>query len=385
MLRNVALRRTRLAALSAVQAAVAAVPTADPGIEVSELNVFPVREPVSRRAYSIVRARTRGGMTGYGECPSATPGEIARAIEVTRGAPATSFEVLARRSSELGSFGAAINMALLDVVGKAAKAPVYQLLGGPTRFKARALTPLAGDTDGALLASMKRATAAGYRAFLVPAPAPLSRNQGQAWVLATRKRLDALREAGGENVDFVLDGGGRLTPGDAASAATALEKFHLLWFDEPCPPTNLGAVKKISAENVTPVGFGRNILTGAGFQDLLREDAIDVIRPDISLNGITASRRMAAIAETYYIAAAPYHNGGPVATAAALQLAASLPNFFIQQIPLPEAEEDRRMRAEIAGAALESVKEGFAALPTGPGLGITVNEEALKKYREAAA
>ena len=382
MLRNIALRRARLAAL---QASAAGAPPREQGLEVSELTAFPVREPVSRRAYSIVRLRTRGGLTGYGECPGATPAEIARAVEAIRGAAATSYEVLARRLADLGGLGAAINMALLDIVGKSAKAPVYQVLGGPTRFKARALAPLTGDADGALGASMKRAAAAGYRAFLVPAPAPPSRNQGQAWIMATRKRLEALRGAGGEEVDFVLDGGGGLAPGDAASAAAALEKFHLLWFDEPCPPLNLGAVKKIAAENVTPIGFGRNIRAGAGFQDLLREDAIDVIRPDISLNGITAIRRMAAIAETYYIAAAPYHIRGPVATAAALHLAASLPNFFIQQIPLPEAEEDRRMRAEIAGAGLEAVKDGFAALPTGPGLGVTVNEEALKKYREATA
>jgi len=382
MQRNVVLRRARLAAL---QAPAASAPPREQELEVSELTAFPVREPVSRREYSVVRLRTRGGLAGYGECPSAAAAEIARAAEAIRGAPATSYQVLAQRMAGAGSLGAAINMALLDILGKATNAPVYQVLGGPTRFKARALAPLAGDADGPLVASMKRAAAAGYRAFLVPAPAPLARNQGQAWVMATRKRMDALREAGGEEVDFVLDGGGGLTPGDAASAATALEKFHLLWFDEPCALVNLGAVKKISAENVTPVGFGRNIRTGAEFQDLLREDALDVIRPDISLNGITAIRRMAAIAETYYVAAAPYHNGGPVATAAALHLAASLPNFFIQQIPLPEAEEDRRMRAEIAGAALETVKDGFAALPTGPGLGITVSEEALKKYRGATA
>ncbi len=381
MRRNVAVRRARLAAL---QASAGGAKPSEQRLEVSELTSFPVREPVSRRAYSIVRLRTRGGLTGYGECPGATPAEIVRAAEITRSAAATSYEVLARRLADLGGLGAAINMALLDAVGKAAEAPVYQILGGPTRFKARALAPLTGNTDTALIASMKRASAAGYRAFLVPAPPPLSRNQGQAWVMATRSRLDALRQGGGENVDFVLDGGGSLTPGDAASAASALEKFHLLWFDEPCPLVNLGAVKKISAENVTPIGFGRHVQTGAEFQDLLREDAIDVIRPGISLNGITAIRRMAAVAETYYIAAAPYHTGGPVATAAALHLAASLPNFFIQQIPLPEAEEDRRMRAEIAGAALETVKDGFAALPTGPGLGIAVNEEALKKYREAA-
>ena len=108
------------------------------------------------------------------------------------------------------------------------------------------------------------------------------------------------------------------------------------------------------------------------------------MRPDISLNGISRIRQMAAIAESYYTAIAPFHNGGPVASAAAFQLAASLPNFFIQQIPLPQAEQDRKMRAAVAGN-IESVKDGFAVLPTGPGLGITVSEKALEEYKERAA
>ena len=93
---------------------------------------------------------------------------------------------------------------------------------------------------------------------------------------------------------------------------------------------------------------------------------------------------MAAIAESYYVAVAPYHNGGPVASAAAFQLAASLPNFFIQQIPLPQAEQDRKMRLAIAGN-VEVVKDGFAVLPSGPGLGISVDEKALDEYKERAA
>ena len=379
---NVALRRARLATAGVLQGASAAAAASDKELRIQETQAFVVREPVSRRSYTVVRLRTFSGLTGYGECSGDLSGEILRARPVIE-APATSYEVLAARLADMGGLGGAINMALLDIVGKAAKAPVYQVLGGPTRFKARALVPLAGESDAALIDSMKRAASAGYRAFMVPAPPVTFRNQGQAWVQATRKRLEALRGAGGEQVDFVLDGAGRFVPGDAAMAAADLEKFHLLWFDEPCPYLNLGAVKKIAGESVTPLGFGRNIRSGADFQNLLREDAIDVIRPDISLNGISAIRRMAVIAETYYVAAAPYHDGGPIATAAALHLAASLPNFFIQQIPLPEAEQDRRMRAEIAGAGLETVKDGFAALPTGPGLGITVNEEALKKYREA--
>jgi galactonate dehydratase len=164
-----------------------------------------------------------------------------------------------------------------------------------------------------------------------------------------------------------------------------MESWHLLWFDEPCPASNLAAIRKLAAENVTPLGFGSGVHHAGGFQDLLREDAVDIVRPDLARHGITEIRRIAALAETYYIAAAPYHAGGPVATAAALHLAASLPNFFVQQFPFPEAPADRDMRAAIAGDSVEKVRDGYFALPTGPGLGITVNEQALEQHQERAA
>ena len=92
---------------------------------------------------------------------------------------------------------------------------------------------------------------------------------------------------------------------------------------------------RIASENVTPVGFGRFAAEAGVFQDLLRSDAVDVVRPDLARHGITQVRRIAAVAEPYYVAVAPFHDGGPIATAAALNLAASLPNFFIQQVPYP--------------------------------------------------
>jgi galactonate dehydratase len=276
-------------------------------------------------------------------------------------------------------------MALLDVIGQFAKAPVYHILGGPTRNKARAITALEGDSDEALLSSMKRAQQAGYRAFLVPLPPVAAPNQGQAFVHNTRKRMESLRAAGGDALDFVLDGAESLSPGDAASLCSALERFHLLWFDEPCRISNLSGLVKISSESVTPLGFGRGIAQGGQFQDLLRQEAVDVLRPDVSSNGISGIRKIAALAETYYVALAPHHDGGPIATAAALHLAASIPNFFIQQIPFPVAEEDRRMRAALISRTIEEVKDGFVELPRGPGLGISVSEDALQKYKENAA
>jgi galactonate dehydratase len=133
---------------------------------------------------------------------------------------------------------------------------------------------------------------------------------------------------------------------------------------------------------VTPIGLGRHAREPNSIQDLLREEVVDIIRPDIGRNGISQIRRMAAIAETYYVPVGPTHEGGPISTAAALHLAAALPNFFIQEIPLPEAAADRQMRRELTAEPIETVQDGFAVLPVGAGLGINVNEQALAKYAE---
>ena len=380
-----ALRRARLASsLSAfyLQRDKAA---SDPEMNLAGIRVYPLREPRSGRRYTVLKVLTESGHFGFGECEPLSAPELAKAMQVATGKPATAYEVIRQQLLALPGLQAAINMALLDILGKKTKAPIYQVLGGPTRFKARASAVLDGETDEALVASMKEAQGAGFRAFLVPVPRVQARNQGQTFVQATHKRLDSLRTAGGDNVDFILDGAGSLSPGDASSLAHELERFHLLWFDEPCRLSNLAAARKIASETVTALGFGRHVHDAGTFQELLREELIDVLRPSLALNGISQIRKMAALAETYYAAVAPHHNGGPIATAASLHLAASLPNFFIQQIPLPAAEEDRRMRAELAGVSVERATAGFAGLPTGTGLGIAVNEDALEKYKERPA
>jgi galactonate dehydratase len=195
--------------------------------------------------------------------------------------------------------------------------------------------------------------------------------------------VETLRSAGGPQLDFVLDGGGQLTPGDAANVAMTLEPIHPLWFDEPVAIANARTIRKIADESVVPLGFGRDITEPSVYQELLRESLIDVVRPDIAREGISGSRRIAALAEPYYVAVAPHHEGGPIATAAALHLAASLPNFFIQHIPRPEAAADLEMRKALAGPSIEEIHDGFAALPSGPGLGIQVSEAALERYHAA--
>ena len=130
------------------------------------------------------------------------------------------------------------------------------------------------------------------------------------------------------------------------------------------------------------VGLGRSMHEISRFQDLLRWGAVDLLRPSLALNSVVKIRRMAAVAETHYVAVAPHHDGGPIATAAGIHLAASLPNSFIQQIPFPSSERDRAMRAELLSGNPETAKDGFAPLVNKPGFGIDVDEKALDRYSE---
>ena len=370
-------RRARLSGALAAQVA-AAAPSANPKFEITELRLFSIREPVSRRAYSVVRVRTRGGLTGFGEGPTVPAAQFSTVQQFWLGKSATAYAT----SAPALPLSGAVDMALLDIIGKACQAPVCRVLGGPTRNKVRAMASLSGSTPDENVASLKRVAAAGFHAYTVPAPSPSARNMGQAYERDLRKLVDALRSAGGEKMDFVLDGGARLTPGDAANVAMTLEPLHPLWFDEPVAIANTRTIRKIADESVVPLGFGRDITDPSVYQELLRESLIDVVRPDISREGISRCRRIAALAEPYYVAVAPHHEGGPIASAAAIHLAASLPNFFIQHFPFPEAA-DMQMRMELAGASVERVHDGFAALPSGPGLGIQLNESVLEKYHAA--
>jgi galactonate dehydratase len=335
----------------APQTAAATAKPAD--LDITEIRHFPVREPVSGTRYSLLRVKTRSGLTGWGECAPDSATDLKSLESGWTGKPAQHYASITPGTP----FAAALDIALLDIVGKACNAPVYRILGGPTRAKIRAYSS----------------------EHVVAVPEPLSRNQGKAY----QNRILALVDAVPANRDFILEGNGLLTSGDAASVATTVERKHPMWFDEPCAPSNLEAVRKISGETVVPLGFGRGIHDPGTFQAMLREGLVDLVRPELGFFGISGCKRIAALAETYYVAVAPRHDGGPVGTAAAIHLAASIPNFFIQHVPLRAAPEDMAMRREIVSTDIETSRNGFLALPKSPGLGISVDERALEKYHAA--
>ena len=107
---------------------------------------------------------------------------------------------------------------------------------------------------------------------------------------------------------------------------------------------------------------------------------IDVLRPYIGLHVISGLRQLASLAEAYYTAVAPFHRGGPIGTAAALQVAASIPNFVVQEVAFSTDKAERRMHVAFAGESVPQVVDGFFTLPTGPGLGLEIDEAALQEY-----
>src|SRR6266567_8254121 len=153
MIMPIVLRRARLVNQLAAAQAFSAMPAAASKPEITEILLYPVAEPVSRRQYSVVRVRTRGGITGFGEGPAVSAGQFAGVRQFWAGRPATSYVT----SGPALPLAGAMDMALLDIMGKAGKAPVFRLLGGPTRDKARVLVQLTGATPAEKTGGLSRA------------------------------------------------------------------------------------------------------------------------------------------------------------------------------------------------------------------------------------
>lgn len=344
-------------------------------MKITTLDVFALLEPGSARTYTLLKATSDQNLSGWGEAISVTPASLARARSVALGQEPSRYDVLTRQLAG-DPIAAALNMALLDLYGQEVKAPVFQILGGPTRFKIRALTPLArqGDREPLL--------AQGHRAFLVPIQLPTAITSRPNIVGRMADQFARLRQSSGDNVDFVPDGQALLPSAEAADLAVALEAYHPLWFDRPTREPNDEVLARIAAESTTPLGLGHHLSDFAPVQNYLRDGICDILRLSVNRLGITPLRRAAAIAETYYTAIAPHHTGGPVATAAALHLAASLPNFFIQEVPAVLDRETRRFRDELVGGTIESPTDGYFNLTTKPGLGLNVNESLVRRIAQ---
>ena len=275
---------------------------------------------------------------------------------------------------------ATIEIACWDIMGKLLAQPIYKLLGGAVRDKIKAYANgwyTVERTAQEFHAAARRVIERGYRALkLDPFGSgfyELDRNEKlQAVAL-----VEAVRDAIGPDAELLVEMHGRFNPATAIEMARELEPFKPSWIEEPVPPENLAALKKVAERVNVPVATGERIHTRYDYRQLFELQAADIIQPDIThFGGLLETKKLAAWAETYYMLLAPHNVGGPVSTAAALHLAAATPNFKIQEHFNDFAED----WVKAAAPGNPEVVDGFFALPQGPGLGVTLDEEVFRQH-----
>lgn len=328
------------------------------------------------------------------------------------------------RHTEYSTSGliSAIDTALWDIAGKLCNQPVYNLLGGAFREKIRSYSYIYDVKSGKARSREKdwfdvknvaenalQMAEEGFTALKLD-PVPLIHEESFS-KLAESKKLhgqeglqylnypyssfylnpfnmraehykqvdeicSAIRNAIGYGVDLLIGTHGQITTSSAIRLAKVLEKYDPLWFEEPVPPENTKEMAKVARSTSVPIATGERLSTVFDFTRLLEDGAASILQPDLgSCGGITECKKIASIAEGYYAQLAPHVWGGPVITAAALQIDACIPNFLIQE----SIYKGGGFFNEIVVEPL-SWEKGYYMVPKTPGIGIDLNTTALKKY-----
>lgn len=279
---------------------------------------------------------------------------------------------------------AGIDQALWDIKGKFYRAPVYELLGGAVRDRIRVYRGVGGESPEDVQASVKTALTAGYTAVKTSPTNELARVDSLDKVNAAVARVAAIREAGGDTLDFGIDFHGRVSKSMAKRLAAALEPYHPMFIEEPVLPEQNDALIEIARATTIPIATGERMYSRWDFRRLLELGCVDIVQPDLShAGGITEVRKIAAMAEAYDVALAPHCPLGPIALAASFQVDACTPNFLIQEQSLGLEYNQRGDLLRYLGDRSDfTYHEGYVALPKKPGLGIDIDET---KVREAAA
>jgi len=258
-----------------------------------------------------------------------------------------------------------IDQALWDIKGKALGVPVYELLGGPTRDRVRVYAH--GGTPEALRAGVAR----GFTAFKTgPARKRPSRYiETPAAVQYAAEQFAELRRAVGNDIDIGIDFHGETSPATAKLLIKALEPYQPMFVEEPVNCQEHDVMAEIARGTFLPIATGERVFTKWGFREVLEKKAATVLQPDLChAGGITEVRLIAGMAEAFYATIAPHNPLGPISLAAGVQMAASIPNFLCQeQVSLGEGYLKKPF----------TVRNGYLDLPTGPGLGIELDENAM--------
>lgn len=327
------------------------------------------------RNWLFVKVCTDEGIYGVGEC-SGWPRVIETAVKdlasVLVGEDPTHIERLWQRMmvaqmahGMTGIVGSGamtgIDMALWDIKGKALNTPVWNLLGGQVRDRIR-IYAHASAPEVAL-----ELKARGIGAV---------KTGGVRDPLA---KVAAIREAVGPDMDIMADlhGPPWMTPKDAIVLGRALEPYNMLFLEDPVAPENLDGLARVADAVAIPIAAGERVGTIWGWRQMIEREIVDVIQPDTGrAGGISQMKKLAGMAEAHHIMMAP-HSGtlGPIAEFAALHLLAAIPNTLM----LERIENDWAGRNEVISGP-PVLENGHLLVPTAPGLGVDINEEAVAQY-----
>jgi galactonate dehydratase len=361
--------------------------------------ITPVVVNAQMRNWIFVKVETDEGLVGWGEASvewktRGVVGSIQDYTPFILGEDPTRIEHLYQimyrqpffRAGVVGmSAVSGIEMACWDIFGQAVGRPVYQLLGGRVRDRIRMYDHLGGgemkslyldDTAEVMAARARQSVEDGYTAvkvLVVPRTAPLD---GAKVLRHAESTMAAIREAVGPDVDVMIDLHARTTPDMAIQYGEVLAPYRPWFLEEPCPPENVEGMGKVARALKTPIATGERLVTRYQFRELFEKGACAIAQPDMChCGGLWEARKIAALAETYYVSIAPHNPLGPIATAAALHFGFATPNYLIQEA----IRSDVPWRDDVLTEPLP-IERGFATPSTKPGLGLAIDEKEAAKH-----
>ncbi len=359
------------------------------------------------RYFTFVKLTTDDGVTGWGEVYAATVGPAAMRAVITdvfarhmAGENPENIELMFRRAysagftqrpdpTVMGAFSG-LEIACWDILGKARDRPVHALWGGRLRERLRSYTYLYpgpgedpatfyNDPD-ASAACAARMVAQGFTAVKFDPAGPYTIHGGHQPTLPDLDRSETfcrrVREAVGDKADLLFGTHGQFTPSGAIRLARRIAPYDPLWFEEPVPPDLPLDLATVAAQSPVPIAAGERLTTKAEFATLLRAGGASILQPSLGrVGGLLEARKIAAMAEGFGAQIAPHLYDGPIAWAAGIQLALSIPNFLIlETIGTGGGFYAQLLKRPITWEA------GYVLPPDAPGLGVEIDEAVARAH-----
>ena len=352
-------------------------------------------EPLHIDRFLFVQVHTDAGIVGLGESGTwghleASAAAIRKFGEYLVGTDPSRIEhhwnVMYRSGHFRGAaiMGAisAIDIALWDVKGKHFGVPVYELLGGKTRDRARVYYHVKGPTVEEQVARCIEAKERGFTAvghlnpFLDEDRSVPYFKTHAAKINGAIDTVRQYREAVGDDVDLCLEIHRRLSPAEAIALGRGIEPYRPMFYEDPILPDNFDAMAEVASQIGVPIATGERLLGIHEFEMLLARGGTQYVRASVCVaGGISGTKKIAALAEAHHKSIVPHNPLSPVSTAACLQVAASIPNLGIQELP---DHADKAPDAEIVKENLR-VENGFLIIPDAPGIGVELAPDAREK------